>query len=128
MRIIELKRSSKACIDAQLSQLASSDNLARALRGQHLLAFVRYFQTDADGFDVYGAVFGDELWLMPKSPTADRRRIVVHADWYDYGPIQEGRPVMHYRLRVRGSEGYLDEELRTRDFSEIEQFVKRAFQ
>jgi hypothetical protein len=48
-------------------------------------------------------------------------------DWLDYGPVHEGQPVMHFRVKRKPSGSGLIEELRTKSPKEVEHFVNQAF-
>jgi hypothetical protein len=50
----------------------------------------------------------------------------VGVDWRDYGPIQDGLPVAHYRVRVERPDRTLSEESRTLDADEACRLIVQA--
>jgi hypothetical protein len=53
--------------------------------------------------------------------------VEIEADWLDYGPVQDGVPVMHYRIRVRGPRAKLSDEVRVKDPDEVRKIIYKAF-
>ncbi len=126
MRIIELLRREDARIEYRLTRLAASPDTAKAWRAQQLLDLVRQLQAQGDEVEAYGVVWGHTLSLRP-SNAALHVSVAVEVDWYDYVPLQNGKPDMHYRLRVRNSQNEPSAEARTRSPVEVERFVRAAF-
>jgi hypothetical protein len=48
-------------------------------------------------------------------------------DWPDYGPMEDGFPIMHYRVDVKHSDNEVRSEIRTRELEEIRQVLLQAF-
>ena len=122
MRIVDLLNMTHPIAD-RLSELASTGEAVQAQKGRMLLDVVRSLESQADGEEVYGAIYpGDELWLSASNVTAQ-----LSVDWFDYAPTPDGIPAMHYRLRVKHGGSALTDEARPQSAEEAGRIVQRAF-
>jgi hypothetical protein len=71
----------------------------------------------------------DHLVLFPvDGRDPDRVSVELMADWRDHGPVRNGLPVMHYRVRVKRPATKLSEETRTDSPDEVRRIIYRAFE
>lgn len=126
MRIFNWRDRETRDIEKPLRQLAANDNPLTAAKGQKLLALVRYLQARGPTPEAFGYVWGQELWLSP-SPPANRVSLDIGLDWKDYGPMQDGLPLMHYRIRIRHREEVMPMDERVNLPEEVERIILEAF-
>ncbi|HEY4262515.1 MAG TPA: hypothetical protein VGM98_20300 [Schlesneria sp.] len=62
-------------------------------------------------------------------PFCRKRRdsINVTIDWPDYGPLQDGLPIMHYRFRIERAECAISQDARATDLVSAKQIICDVF-
>jgi hypothetical protein len=68
----------------------------------------------------------EELCLHPGRAAASVT-VQVRVDWKDYGPVEDGLPVMHYRVHVRRPDAVVTDEVRSRSAQEAGQLILQVF-
>lgn len=130
MRIITVDlrgESDSPCdIEGPLQRLAAEFDTLSAIRWQKLLELVRALRADGPNPTAWGLILGEELQLSPPNP-ANRASARIWVDWRDYGPVENGLPVMHYRIQVQRPGSRLSAEVRTADPDEVRQVIWEAF-
>jgi hypothetical protein len=126
MQIFNLQDREARDIEKPLRQLAATDDPLKAVKGQKLLNLVSYLQARGPAPEAYGSVRGQELWLSPWR-RANRVSIQIGLDWNDYGPLQDGLPLMHYRVKIRRRGEVLTTEERADLPEVVERIILEAF-
>jgi len=112
-------------VKAGLLALTGSENKVQARKADKLLELVRYVEERPPSYRVFGILHPtDQLSLTCGS---NRVSVQIWMDWHDYGPIEDGVPIMHYRADLRNSDHELQSEIRTKELEEIRQFLLQAF-
>jgi len=115
--------------DAKSSLLALADNENKVLarKAEQMLELVRYLEDRPPSYRVFATQrLVDQLWLTyGRRPRSVWARIRI--DWSDYGPLEDGIPIMHYRIEVKSSDDDVWSEIRSRELEEIRQFLTQAF-
>ncbi len=90
-----------------------------------LADLVRHLEAGGPTPRVVGLVLRGELRLIPvgAQPTVSA---MASVDWPEHGPVRDGLPVMHYRLRVKRPASPLSAELRTDSPNEAARFLLQA--
>jgi hypothetical protein len=113
-------------LDVPLRRLAASPEPLTAARWQKLRELVQRLGVDGPYSEAWGQVLCDELYLYPPG-AANGVTVRASADWYDYAPLEAGRPVMHYRLRVQRQGAEFTEDVRTQRLEEADRMIREAF-
>jgi hypothetical protein len=68
--------------------------------------------------------WGNEL-VDAARPFFGKRRdsIRITVDWPDYGPLENGIPIMHYRFRIDRAEGTISKDARARDLASAKMII-----
>jgi hypothetical protein len=53
--------------------------------------------------------------------------IKVTIDWPDYGPLENGIPIMHYRFRIEPAKSIISEDARANDLLSAKRIICRVF-
>ena len=126
MRIINWRQREGHDIKPPLHVLAESEDRLRAAKAQRLLELVLCLEAQGPAPQVGGSVFSDELWLNGRRG-APPVHVAVRMDWKDFGPVEQGLPVMHYRVRVRRAGTVLTEDARLGTSQEASKVIMQSF-
>lgn len=85
-------------IKGSLRRMTAGSDALQALRGRLLLELVRGLE-EAAGPRVVAILILRELVLSVGSRVASPV-VRVGVDWRDYGPLRDGLPIAHYRVRI----------------------------
>jgi hypothetical protein len=99
-----------------------------ALRNAKLLELVRFLALDDSPRTANALLVRDCMTLSPSR--ADLRvnaNIEIQPDWHDYGPIRNGTPEIHYRVRITRPGVILSEESRVKNLEEVRLLICKAF-
>jgi hypothetical protein len=126
MQIVNPSGCDNPDLKAPLAVMAESADRLEAAKGEKLLALVRHLEAQGPAPRAIGRVALGELWLSP-SGRSSGAFVRVWLDWPDYGPAQDGLPVMHYRIQVRRPGSSLSADARVQSPQEVEQVISEAF-
>lgn len=74
----------------------------------------------------FGHLTGHEISLSPANEY-NRANVRICVDWPDYGPLADGLPMMHYRLKMSRCVGAPTRDERSQDVAEVKRFIWEAF-
>lgn len=139
-------------VQVPLQRLASSPDRGTAIRCGKLLELVRALSSDGSTREARAQVIRPKLLLTRGDiyehfhPIVDQRTnpgafreelrryheehvvtVEIEADWHDYGPVHDGIPAMHYRIRVKGPRAKLGDEVRVNNPDEVRRVIYEAF-
>lgn len=120
------KSGSPCDIEVPLQRLAVDSDTISAAQWQKLLELVRALRADGPNPTAYGLILGRELHLWPPTP-AIRASVRIWVDWQDYGPVENGLPVMHYRIQVKRPGSQLSADIRTTVPDEVRRIIWEVF-
>jgi hypothetical protein len=126
MRIFNLQHCEARDIEKPLRLLAANDDPFKAAKGLRLLELVRSLQASSPTPEAVGWVWGQELWLSPFG-RVNHLSILIGLDWNDYGPLQDGMPLMHYRIRIRRGDDVMTTDERGNLHEDVERIILEAF-
>jgi hypothetical protein len=113
-------------IEVLLRRRIATESHVSAARWQKLLELIQILRANGPYPEVWGHFFVDDLHLVTRNP-ANRTSVRLGVDWKDYGPLRDGLPDMHFRLRVKSENANLSKDVRTQDPREVEQVLLAAF-
>jgi len=113
-------------IEIPLQRLAESPDPLTAVKWRALLELVRVLRDDGRHPQAIGFILNDEMTIHPRNQ-ANRATVSVRVDWYDFAPLQDGVPALHYRLEIGRRGGDLTKGVRTPDAQEVRTLIREAF-
>jgi hypothetical protein len=126
MRIINPRDRENHDIKPPLRAIAGSGDHVKGAKAQRLLTLVDFLEAQGPTPQAGGNIFLEELWLHP-FPGVASFTVAVRVDWKDYGPVEDGLPVMHYRVLVRRAGAVLTDEVRLQTPQEAGKVILRVF-
>ena len=126
MQIVNLLGRESRDIKVPLRLMAESDDPLTAAKGERLLELVRRLEAQGPAPCVTGLVSRGQLWLNAHRPHP-RVSVRVWVDWPDYGPVQDGLPLVHYRIQADRPGSPLTTDARARSPEEVEPVLWKAF-
>jgi hypothetical protein len=113
-------------VKSSLLALTDSGDKVQAHKAERILELVRYLEEWPPSHRALAILhLTDQLWItFGRRPKVASARIRI--DWKDYGPVEDGIPIMHYRIEVKTPGDKVWSEIRTRELEEIRQFLARA--
>jgi len=106
-----------------LRKLAASPKPVPAHKGRLLLELALHLE-NCPGPRVVGHLMLEDLWLQAGG--RGNASVRVSVDWQDYGPLDNGLPLMHYRVWLKRPNEVLSQETRTGDVDEAARAVVKA--
>ena len=64
--------------------------------------------------------------IQSRFPRERNVHLEVWVDWKDYGPIENGVPKMHFRVRATRAGNITFEDARAKDIAEAEEFIRKV--
>ena len=119
-------------IRSQLREAAADTNRLRAAWCHVLPALVEHLEaqgpepTAFGRLEAFGRLGQETLVLSPVSPS-NEVSVMVWADWMDYGPSQDGLPIIHYRIQIRRSARSLTRDERVASVTDAKRVIYQAF-
>ena len=98
-------------VDAILHKRTQSESRYDARTAEMLLELLHAMRRNSEGSRLYASfVYQRELRLQYRAPNGRSCMITVTIDRPDYGPLENGLPIFHYRMAYRISGRYGEQE------------------
>lgn len=113
-------------IKSAIQQLTCAENPVITVGGRMLQSLVDYLEASGATPSVVAELRPEGIWLWRAEPIGGVEAL-VSVDRPDYGPVRDGLPVMHYRLRIKCDGVPMSREWRTSDLAKVEYLIRQAF-